>query len=871
VNYDVAAVGTLGAGASFNTLRYTGAAGTIAGDFTANGLMNAGTGAVTYSGNATIGSNKELVIVGNTQGTTISGAIADNGGGASSLTYGGPVAGTLTLSGVNTYTGPTTITQGNFTISGSGQLNSGNYAGNINILNPASIFTYNSTANQTISGALNGGNLNKQNTGTLTLSGGGTLGNNVANNTGISNGGNNNITALLLGGTTKITSGTYTSANEFVVGGVLANGGAGVNTNFTMDGGSLTIGGGTGKYLSLGRGNGIGAVSSDIVLNNNASITTDNFSAGFNGGNAANLPKGTFTLNGTSSFTVNNGGAGAFILGESAGANMTMTLNDSSTVTTTGTNNVVVGNQNGSGTLTVNGGTFTSGGEIRVASSGSNGAFTGTGTINVSGGTLNTNALTLARNNNDVASTLAATINVTAGALNVKNGTSLIGWRGIGTNSNVNISGGSFNQGTTATANMEIGSFTGSNAAVTVSSSGALTFQNNSSLRFATGAGADASTRTLTINGGNVTFYSNAGTTVGGTGTIDLMAAANASGTNTINLNGGTLTANQIKATSATGTRVINFNGGTLKNAGGNSNGLGATFLAANVATTANVRNGGAIFDTNGNNTTVGQALLHSNIGGDNAIDGGLTKNGLGTLTLGGANTYTGATTINAGTFALASTGSIASTQITAASGATFDVSAVTGYTLTSGKTLTNNGTVNGGFTVASGATVNGSGTFTGAATIAGNLNPGNSPGTVTFTNGLALVAGSNLGWELVANTEAGAGTNFDQVLVTGGALTIADGAMLNVNFGGSVDFTDGFWTADHSWTVISFAGTGDEGALTLGTITGGTGDFNEFGSFSTSNNNGNQVLTWTAVPEPAAALLGGLGMLGLLRRRRIA
>ncbi|HEY8993092.1 MAG TPA: hypothetical protein VIM71_00275, partial [Lacunisphaera sp.] len=39
VNYDVAAVGTLGAGASFNTLRYTGAAGTIAGDFTANGLM----------------------------------------------------------------------------------------------------------------------------------------------------------------------------------------------------------------------------------------------------------------------------------------------------------------------------------------------------------------------------------------------------------------------------------------------------------------------------------------------------------------------------------------------------------------------------------------------------------------------------------------------------------------------------------------------------------------------------------------------------------------------------------------------------------------------------------------------------------------
>jgi len=31
----------------------------------------------------------------------------------------------------------------------------------------------------------------------------------------------------------------------------------------------------------------------------------------------------------------------------------------------------------------------------------------------------------------------------------------------------------------------------------------------------------------------------------------------------------------------------------------------------------------------------------------------------------------------------------------------------------------------------------------------------------------------------------------------------------------------------------------------------------------------GNSYITITAVPEPAAALLGGLGMLALLRRRR--
>ena len=119
-NYDVAAVtGPLGAGASINTLRYTGAAGTIAGNLEVNGLMNAGAGTLTMSGNITIGASRELV-ANSTVGLTLSGAISDNAGGASALTKSGN--GTLTLSGDNDYTGATVVSRGVLAITHSNAL-----------------------------------------------------------------------------------------------------------------------------------------------------------------------------------------------------------------------------------------------------------------------------------------------------------------------------------------------------------------------------------------------------------------------------------------------------------------------------------------------------------------------------------------------------------------------------------------------------------------------------------------------------------------------------------------------------------------------------------------------------------------------------
>ncbi|MEI6606292.1 MAG: glycine-rich domain-containing protein [Verrucomicrobiota bacterium] len=123
VNYSVADVGTLGTGASFNTLNYTGAAGTIAGNFTANGLLNSSANLLTLSGAVTIGSTKEWVVNANGNITIGTAAIGDNGAGASALTKTG--AGALTLSGANTYSGGTILNGGTLNITNSNALGSG--------------------------------------------------------------------------------------------------------------------------------------------------------------------------------------------------------------------------------------------------------------------------------------------------------------------------------------------------------------------------------------------------------------------------------------------------------------------------------------------------------------------------------------------------------------------------------------------------------------------------------------------------------------------------------------------------------------------------------------------------------------------------
>lgn len=155
--------GTGGALAVEGTAAVTVPNDVIVASATTNNIVGNAAG-LTFSGDWDLGANLLALGTGAAAGnqTIISGVMSGSGG----LKVFN--AGTLVLSGVNTYTGTTTINSPAIvTIGGAGQLDSGTYSGAI--VNGGT-FNYNSTAAQTLSGVVSGaGQLKKNNVGVLTL------------------------------------------------------------------------------------------------------------------------------------------------------------------------------------------------------------------------------------------------------------------------------------------------------------------------------------------------------------------------------------------------------------------------------------------------------------------------------------------------------------------------------------------------------------------------------------------------------------------------------------------------------------------------------------------------------------------------------
>ncbi len=232
----------------------------------------------------------------------------------------------------------------------------------------------------------------------------------------------------------------------------------------------------------------------------------------------------------------------------------------------------------------------------------------------------------------------SGTLNINGGTVNFTNATSSagsgylnVGANNAGSSGTINLNGGNLNVGTTLKL---CGNY---NSTAGINCSGTLTVANGA---VTVGGGLDAANNGVLFMDG-----------INGDNTAN-------TGTSTLSLNGGSsLTVAQIQAGNQ-GTKTINLNGGTIVARPGAS----SLFMSAANNLTVNVQSGGVTINSGANSITVGSLL-----GGT----GGLTKTGLGTLTLTNANTYGGATAISAGELVGATGGSCSNSAVTVVSGAT--------------------------------------------------------------------------------------------------------------------------------------------------------------------------------------------------------
>ncbi len=728
----------------------------------------------------------------NTAGTILRVGDGTSGGSSMTATISAPLAGTadiiktdfgtLVLSGANTYTGGTTISNGTL------QLGAGGTSGSItgNVTNNATL-AFNRSDAVSFGGVISG-------TGAVTQTGSGTTSltavNTYSGGTTISAGtlqlGNGGTTGSLAGDVVNNATFAFNRSNALSVGGVIsgtgavAQSGSGTTslTGANTYSGGTTISAGT---LQLGTGGTTGSITGNV--SNNATL-------GFNRNDALAF--------------------GGVISGSGAVAQ-----SGSGTTTLTGAN-------------TYSGGTSISAGTLQLGNAGTTGSLAGNVANNATLAFKRSNALTFggvisgtgAVVQSGSGTTTLTGANTYTGATTVSSGTLLINGNQVAANGAVTVASGATLSGTGTTG----GTVTVQNGGILSGAAGSLFtiggLNLNSTSQLNVALGAPSTTGLFQINGSltldgifNVTNAGGFGPGVyrlmNYTGALTdngLTAGTVPSGINAADLAIQTSVANQVNVVLNAAAR--NFWGGgsgtwtadagstawTTSNGSGSGSWAPAFAIFQNTAGTVTVDNaagavaftgahfmrtgysvtGGALSTSTANTIlrvgdgTAGSASMGATISSAITGTGGVEKTDFGTLTLAGANNYSGTTTVSSGTLLINGNQSAAT----------------------------------GAVSVASGARLGGTGQIGGAVTIQnGGILSGQTGGILTMA-GLTLNNTSNLNLALGAATPS-------TLFQVNGNLTL-DGVMNVTNVGG---FGQGLYR------LFNYTGALTNNGLNFGTL----------------------------------------------------
>ena len=851
----VANILTLQGNSTFSGITTSGTLTQTGGNYTVNLAGATQSGAVKLSDSNTA---HTLTVEVDSGTSTISGIIQNGGTSAGNLTKTG--SGTLTLGGLNTYTGTTTVSSGTLALGATNALNS---ASTLNLAGGTLNLNGFSTKVSTLS--FSGGAAINFSAGTNTFVFG-----NIGTYSGVLSVNNWTSGSDVLATTTSglaagLLSSIYFSGygSGAVEAGSLANSGNGEgnayfitpNTTFTTWNGAN---GSSNNWSATGSsnwvGNGVPSTSTSSTQKLDFTGST-RLAPVMNGAYYANAIKfdtaaGAFNIN-ESGNTLTLQGSIPSIIQQSANneilGNGTVSVAANAVVDVSGTGTLTLGsNLTGSstidklsnGTLILSGTNSGYSGNITVDAGvlqvSTTNSVLGTGhttvdsgaTLKIADGRTLTNALTLNGVGNASAGALdanpgAATTATLSGAItlgsastiNTDTGTLVLSGGIGGTNTDLTVIGAN---NTTTTISSAIATGTGN---VTISGIG------TNSTTTMSGAAANTYTGTTTLNSGILTLAKSAGT---------LAVAGN------LIINGGTLNENAGNQIASTAT--VTLNGGTLALASS----------VANTFTTLDSSAGSTLSLATGATATIsstGTSTLAGNITGA----GSLATSGTGSVTLSGTNTYSGGTTL-AGVATALSSSALGAGTVTLNSGGNLQ--------LQNGITLTNNFSLNStGTSATDGALENtsASNAISGTITLAGSSRIQSDSGTLTASNTVALganalsvggagnvtLSGALTGTAASSLTKDGAGTlalgaaspSFaGSVLVSAGtvlanaanvfnstnAVTVSTGSILNLN-----DLSQTVASIANNGTLALGAGTADtltlaSGASTLGgTLTG--------------------------------------------------